>query len=384
MADPSQLQQVLMNLVVNARDAMPRGGRIVVQTHTVDIDARTAGDDPDVVPGPYVQLTVSDTGTGMSEETRSQIFEPFFTTKERGKGTGLGLATVYGVIRQSAGFIQVDSEVGKGTTFRVYLPRTDVVVLREAPKTAVATPLRGSETVLIVEDQEHVRALAVETLEARGYTVLCAADGREALEISATHPGSIDVLLTDVVMPGIDGRALAERLQVERPGTRVIYMSGYAEEVIGDRGVLEPGLTYLAKPFALDALAATVRAVMAHPIVRTVLVVDDDADVRALFREFLGGTYNVLMASDGREAVEIVRASKSVDLVITDLVMPNQEGIETIVQLRTIQPLIKVVAVSGAFGGQFLNRAERLGANASLLKPVSRETLHRTVRQVLN
>jgi PAS domain S-box-containing protein len=389
VADPSQLHQVVMNLVVNARDAMPSGGRVLIQTSNTTV----RGDEgPDVAPGPYVVLSVSDTGIGMDDETRAQIFEPFFTTKERGKGTGLGLSTVYGVVHQSGGFIQVESRVGKGTRFAVHLPRTMADV---APVAGGPRPERpvGSETILIAEDQPHVLALATEALQALGYAVLAAADGAEALHLAGRHAGPIHVLLTDVVMPGLDGKAVAERLAVTRPDTKVIFTSGYTDDVIGLRGVLDAGVAYLPKPFTADTLGAKIREVLgAGPAARrtprgdrrTVLVVDDDENVRNLFVECLDRDYRVLHAGDGEEAVSIVRREHALDLLITDLFMPKQEGLETIQAVRALRPGMRVIAISGAFGGQFLKTAERLGVDATLLKPIRLDTLRKTVDDVLS
>jgi CheY-like chemotaxis protein len=375
-----------MNLVVNARDAMPSGGRVLVHTG----NAALKGDEaPEIAAGPYVVLSVTDTGTGMDEETRAQIFEPFFTTKERGKGTGLGLSTVYGVVQQSGGFIRVDSQVGRGTTFTIYLPGTGAEV---APAVAGGRPAQrfGSETILIVEDQTHVRALAVESLRALGYDVLAAHDGATALRLAGEHAGPIHVLLTDVVMPGLDGKAVAERLAATRPDTKVIYTSGYTDDVIGMHGVLDAGTAYLPKPFTAATLGAKIREVlgvaplrMPRADRRTVLVVDDDENVRSLFVECLDAEYRVLQAGDGEEAVAIVRRERDLDLLITDLFMPKQEGIETIQAVRDLLPGLRIIAISGAFGGQFLKAAERLGVDATLLKPIRLDALRKTVEDVL-
>ena len=261
-ADPGQLEQVLMNLAVNSRDAMPQGGKLTLETSNVDLSEGYAADHYPAQPGSYVMIAVSDTGTGMSEETQAHMFEPFFTTKEKGKGTGLGLATVYGIIKQSGGFIWVYSELGHGTTFKIYLPRVqesaDVAKAGAARRRAA----RGSETVLLAEDEAPVRAVARQVLERHGYTVLEAPSAEAALDIAARYSGAIHLLLTDVIMPGLSGRELANRLADLRPEARVIFMSGYTDDAVTRHGVLEAGLAYLQKPFTPDALGQKVREVL--------------------------------------------------------------------------------------------------------------------------
>src|SRR5439155_678671 len=261
-ADPGQLEQVLMNLAVNARDAMPNGGKLTLETGNVDLGASYAADHYPARAGPFVLLAVSDTGIGMNEETQAHMFEPFFTTKERGKGTGLGLATVYGIIKQSGGFIWVYSEVGHGTTFKLYLPRVEELAERAAaPAQARTRPARGTETVLVVEDEAPVRNVARQVLERHGYTVLEAPSAEAALDIATRYSGAIHLLLTDVVMPGLNGRELASRLADLRPDARVIFMSGYTDDAVTRHGVLEPGSAYVQKPFTPDSIARRVREV---------------------------------------------------------------------------------------------------------------------------
>jgi len=261
-ADPGQLEQVIVNLAVNARDAMPGGGRLTIETRNVDLDAAYAAEHRTVVPGPYVVIAVSDTGTGMSADTQAHMFEPFFTTKEVGKGTGLGLATVYGIVKQSGGSIWVYSELGHGTTIKVYLPRVDEPPdPLAAPGLANPERLRGTETILLVEDEPAVRAVARQILARQGYTVLEAPDGPAALAMVAGR-ARVDLILTDVVMPGMSGRTLADQLATRWPGVRVLYMSGYTDDAIVRHGMLEPGLAYLQKPFRPDALVRKVREVL--------------------------------------------------------------------------------------------------------------------------
>jgi PAS domain S-box-containing protein len=261
-ADQSQIEQIIINLALNARDAMPRGGKLTITTANADLGSQSARHHPEVIPGSYVLLTVSDTGSGMSAETQSHIFEPFFTTKEMGNGTGLGLATVYGVVKQSGGFIWVYSELGRGTTFKVYLPGVFDVAVTPDPDKSRKKIARGSETVLVVEDAQPLRELARELLEGSGYTVLEAANGIDAVQLVEQHQGPIHLLLTDVIMPGMDGRRLAESLAPRRPEMKVLYMSGYPDEAIVRHGILEPGIALLQKPFTAEALTRSVRKVL--------------------------------------------------------------------------------------------------------------------------
>jgi CheY-like chemotaxis protein len=261
-ADQSQIEQVILNLVVNARDAMPQGGRLVIQTASVDVDQDFVDQHLGLKPGPYVLVSVSDTGSGMDRETLKHIFEPFFTTKERGKGTGLGLATVYGIVSQSEGKVWAYSEPGKGATFRVYLPRITRTGEPETPAAAPEGPERGSETVLVVEDENTVRLVAVGSLRKAGYHVLEAADGDEALRVASEHEGPIHLVLTDVLMPGIHGPALVSRLVESRPGIRALYMSGHADDALLHHGILEGGVTFLEKPFTRRDLTKKVREVL--------------------------------------------------------------------------------------------------------------------------
>jgi DNA-binding response OmpR family regulator len=262
-ADPGQIEQVILNLAVNARDAMPHGGKLTLETANITLDENYARYHAPLQPGDYVMLSISDTGTGMDPETQSHIFEPFFTTKGT-KGTGLGLSTVYGIVKQSGGYIWVYSEPGKGTTFKVYFP-----LASEASEPATAPPVLrhakpedGLETILLVEDEENLRQLCHQYLETQGYKVLQAGDGAAAVQICTAYQSPIHLLLTDVIMPGMNGRQLAQRITALRPTTKVLFMSGYSENAIGHNGTLEAGINLLQKPFTLPALKNRVREVL--------------------------------------------------------------------------------------------------------------------------
>jgi len=267
-ADPGQLEQVIVNLAINARDAMPSGGKLTITTANVKLDESYVDRRVVVRPGSYVQLGVTDTGCGMDEQTQSRIFEPFFTTKAVGKGTGLGLATVYGIVKQSGGYIWVYSEPGHGTAFRIYLPMVEALAEGPARVEPREEPLRGSGTILIVEDDAPLREVTCEFLKSSGYTVLEAESPDEALRAVERHEGPIDLLLTDMIMPKMNGRELATRLSAARPGMKILYVSGYADGIVRDdaQRVLEPGLAFLQKPYTRYALTRKVREVLERPV----------------------------------------------------------------------------------------------------------------------
>ncbi len=261
-ADPGQIEQAILNLVLNARDAMPSGGTLAIETSNAPLDESFTRSHVPTQPGPYVCVAVSDTGVGISDEVKARLFEPFFTTKERGKGTGLGLSTTYGIIKQSGGYLWCDSEVGRGTTFRVLLPRVEEPVAQTEERKPLPPIHPGDETLLLVEDEPEVRSLVQRILKTQGYTVVTAANPDEALAVAREFKGPIQLMVTDVVMPGMSGLQLAERLAPMRPDMRVLFMSGYTNDAIGHQGVLDPGTAFLQKPFTPNALARKVREVL--------------------------------------------------------------------------------------------------------------------------
>jgi CheY-like chemotaxis protein len=259
-ADAGQLTQVIMNLIVNARDAMPDGGTITIETANIELESEYLEKRLEVIPGSYVLLSVRDTGVGLDAETQSHIFEPFFTTKGEGKGTGLGLSTVYGIIRQNNGYIWVYSEVGQGTVFKIYLPRVAEDEIEEITHQPVeVTSLEGTETIMLVEDEVNVRLVARKFLQKQGYTVLEAGHPKEALEVCERDDHAIDLLITDVIMPDMSGRELAEQLTRKYPHLKVLYISGYANEALNQYGVIGSGIAFLEKPFSSESLALKVR-----------------------------------------------------------------------------------------------------------------------------
>jgi len=266
-ADPGQIEQVILNLIVNSRDAMPDGGKLWIETRNVEVTASFSSDQSSIKPGSYVMLSVTDIGVGISPDTLPHIFEPFYTTKESSRGTGLGLSTVYGIVKQSGGHITVASEVGKGTTFKVYLPRVEDAL--EAPPNvewARTAGEKGKETILLVEDEPGVRELARMVLSEQGYTVIEAQNSEDAVRLAGRHGSEIHLLLTDVVMPGMSGHDLAKHLTALYTNLRVLYMSGYTYNVIAENGTLEEGLSFLQKPFTPQVLTQRVREALSGPV----------------------------------------------------------------------------------------------------------------------
>ncbi len=375
LIDPTQLELVLLNLVVNAVDAMPDGGAITIEAAAHE--AAPPLPDADLPPGPCLVISVADQGGSMDDAALARAFEPFFTPRARGRSHGLALSTAFGIVKQSGGHLAAFSEPGVGCTFRVYLPAAQSSG-EQAPvsRPADTAQLRGSGTVLLVEDDEGVRRLVEAVLTEAGYDVLVASDGTTAIDLAARHAGRIDLLLTDVVMPGMGGRAVADGLRQQLGPMRVLYMSGHAENAVLMRGVLEPGIQFLPKPFTPATLLQEVRDALARPVLQPCIVVaDDEAPLRHLLsRTLTRAGYEVLEAGNGRQALELCGRHR-VDLLLTDLVMPEQEGLETIRELRRFRPHVRIVAMSGAFDGKFLQVARAFGADAVLQKPFDGQSL---------
>jgi PAS domain S-box-containing protein len=386
VADPTLLQQVLMNLVLNARDAMPDGGALRIGLKHVQTTPPTGEQSPEAgaLPGAYLQIEVADSGCGMTEDVLQHVFEPFFTTKPVGYGTGLGLATAFGIVKQMGGWIRAQSRPGEGSTFSIYLPDAGVPAVVKQPAGDVDAPPSGVGCILLVEDAREVLDFTAEALRNLGYTVLEASTPAEALELAHQHGSAIELIVSDVLLPGTDGPRLVRSLRTVCPTASVLFVSGYASSSLNPAILDELDARYLPKPFELAKLARAVHEsfLERHRGCR-VLVVDDEPAIRELLETMLSDAgYEVLAAADGREALRLLK-SESVDLILLDLVMPNSEGIETLSELRRGGLQTPVIAMSGAFGGQFLAVARHLGAKATLPKPISRLTLLRTVKQVL-
>ncbi|MGJ5817410.1 PAS domain S-box protein [Paludibaculum fermentans] len=382
-ADPHQLEQVLMNLVINASDAMPAGGLVTIELQDVELDEAYVGSHLGVKPGRHAMLAVSDTGHGMDAKTQARIFEPFFTTKPAGKGTGLGLSTAFGIVKQSGGHIGVYSELGVGSTFKVYLPAATAMARVGDEKPAV-TSLSGSETILLVEDDPGVREFAVRVLKELGYTVHEAANGEQALRIGRILGELLDLLVTDVVMPNMGGRQLSEALAPICRKMRVLFMSGYTQNAIVQHGVLDPGLEFLAKPFHSRSLGERIKEVLSTPIrPRSVLLLEGDPAVSALLRDALEvGGYTVALATEASEAVARCR-QKPVDLLVVDAVAPTLDALDQIHELSDELPHVRLVTLAHNWDEQIRREARRAGAHECLQKPVSLDLFLKTVRDLI-
>ncbi len=382
LADAAQINQVLMNLAANARDAMPGGGILRIETRNVELNAVEAARRA-LAPGRYVSLRVTDTGAGIPKDVMPHLFEPFFTTKQPGQGSGLGLATVYGIVKHSEGSVEIQNEEGAGATVTIHFPESRA----ENPKPQAAAgsgDAVGTETILLVEDDEQARRAFTRILRDSGYRVLECARISEACEHAAKYPGEIGMLLTDLAMPERSGIELARSIRELRPQIRIVAMSGCAERSGIEQARTELDAGYLGKPFTPADLRAKVLETMSgRGRGETILVVDDEAPVRAVLRDFLASAgYSVLEAANGAEAVRQVRAGR-IDVMITDLSMPEQEGLETIQLLHKQHPQLKMIAMSGRFPWSILRAAETFGANASLSKPVQCDQLLQTVARVI-
>lgn len=379
--DPAQLRQVISILVANAREAVLVGGTIAIHLASTELDESSARA-YDIRAGRYAMLTVTDNGCGIPSRIKQRVFEPFFTTKPHGQGAGLGLATAYGIIKQSGGHILLESQPGIGTTCKVFLPQ-----VYDGSESAPAKPAKGTtrrnETILVVEDDPAIRLLVEEILAGAGYQVLMAGSGPRAIEIADEYEGVIHLLLTDVVLPNMGGKQISDRVALVRPEMKVLFMSGYTGHATDERENLEPGVEFLQKPFTPDALCERIGALLSTPsAIRRILVVDDDASLRNLLAQTLEGAgFQAFTAEDGREARLQIEAHR-IDLVITDLAMPGEEGMELIRALRREQPDVKIVAMSGAFGTDVLRAAQALGADLSLVKPLSKEILLQSIEQL--
>jgi two-component system cell cycle sensor histidine kinase/response regulator CckA len=397
-ADQVQIEQIIMNLVVNARDSMPKGGKITIETSDVWLDEASAIGPEKVLPGPYVMLSVNDTGQGMTKEVKERIFEPFFTTKDKGKGTGMGLATVYGIVLQHKGYITVDSEQGKGTTFRLYFPVATVASGEaDVTKNDHKTLPRGNETILVVDDEPVMAKLVMNILQPLGYTILQTAVAQDALRLGDTYEGVIDLLLTDVIMPEMNGKQLADIFLYKRPGTAVMYMSGYTDDVIGLHGILEQGIYFIQKPLNTAALASKIRDVLDKRRERGeiplspedmdpmhVLLVDDEKVNRDLIRRFLHPfpiTFDE--AENGNRAIEMF-SLHHYDLVLMDLNMPQMDGLAATAEIRTRERSLNakptpVIAVTGSDSQDDTQKCAEAGCTRHLAKPIRKEKLIKTV-----
>ena len=381
-ADPNQLEVAILNLAVNARDAMPDGGKLTLETANVHVDEAYAATQAEVAPGSYVMLAVTDNGTGMTEGTIARAFDPFFTTKDIGQGTGLGLSQVYGFVKQSGGHVKIYSEVGEGTTVKVYLPRFHSDVPAEVVESR-PPPVRGakSEAILVVEDDAGVRAYTTEILRELGYTVLEAATGRAALEILATHP-EVQLLFTDVGLPGgMNGRQLADVARGQRRDLKVLFTSGYARNAIVHDGRLDPGVELITKPFTQAALATRLRTILdARASPARVLVVEDEVMIQMLGKEYLEEAgFKVDLAGSATEALNTLRlVGGRVDAVIVDIGLPDRSGDVLLREIRTLYPSMPIVLATG-----YGNAVKPVEANSSFLqKPYTKAGLIAALRSV--
>ena len=379
--DPAQIQQAILNLAANAQDAMPGGGTLAIHLTSTELDESSANAE-NIPKGRYAVLEVKDNGRGMTPQTKQRAFEPFFTTKASGQGSGLGLSTVYGIVKQNGGHIRLESELGAGTVCKIFLPQ-DCDGPNSAPAKLGQAATRRNETILLVEDDPSIRVLVEEILASAGYNLLAAETGDRAIQLADEYEGDIHLLLTDVILPNMGGKEIAARIAVVRPEIKVLFMSGYMGDTASGSGSLEPGVEFLQKPFTPDALCEKIGGLLStSSLIRRVLVVDDDASLRNLLAQTLEGAgFETFTAGDGREARMQIE-KHLIDVVVTDLAMPGEEGMELIRALKKRQPDLKIVAMSGAFGSEVLRAARALGAHISLIKPISKETILQSMDQL--
>jgi two-component system cell cycle sensor histidine kinase/response regulator CckA len=370
--DAGQIEQVIVNLAVNARDAMPSGGRLIVETANVELSAEECLEHPGRSPGRYVAVAMTDTGTGMSSDVMSHIFEPFYTTKEPGRGTGLGLSVVHGIVEQSGGFLDVRSEPGAGTAFTIYLPAADGLVEYSGGAQAASNAAHGSGTVLLVEDQDELRRLLRRTLETHGYKVLEAANGQAALAVGRSYAGTIDAVVTDVVMPTMGGRELVEKLRTKQPDVRVLYISGHTDDAVVRHGVIDASHAFLQKPFPPSVFVSKVHELFAQrKRGKHLLFVDDEAPLVYLATRTLEERgYRVSGCGNGADALAAFkRDPNAFDLVITDLTMRGMSGLELARALKDLRPELPVILASGFIDDELRGKAAAAGVNELLYKP---------------
>jgi CheY-like chemotaxis protein len=375
-----------MNLAVNARDAMPHGGKLTIETANVELDEAYADGHPGVRPGSYVMLAVTDTGCGMDGETLSKIFEPFFTGKERGKGTGLGLATVYGIVKQSGGEIRVYSEPGHGATFKIYLPPAPAEP--QQPESRAETPERqgGGEHILVVEDEASLRSLFQKILSSLGYRVSAAAHGGEALLLVEEQGLKPDLVITDVVMPGMSGPALVERLRRTYRNLRVLYMSGYPDNAIVHDGVLDPSTPYIQKPFNTRDMAAKVIEVLrggraTERSRKSILMIDDDAQFRGLVHHFCRKGGHDFMGVDSSSAALECLGQRGVDVLLVDLNIPGTDGRRVLEEIRAAGHTMPAIVLTGDMYAVDLDALRPLGAVRALEKSSRAEPLLQVIEE---
>jgi CheY-like chemotaxis protein len=385
-ADPNQLEIAIINLAVNARDAMPNGGRLTIETANVHLDERYAASQVEVLPGQYVLLAVTDNGTGMPPDVRAKAFDPFFTTKDVGHGTGLGLSQVYGFVKQSRGHVKIYSEVGEGTTIKIYLPR-----FHASAEAAIDEPERiaprgtNNEAILVVEDDPDVRAYSVETLREIGYHVIEAPTGREALRVLEANP-KIAVLFTDIGLPGgMNGRQLADEAQKHRPNLKVLFTTGYARNAIVHEGRVDPGVELLTKPFSQAALAGKLRDIIdARTTPARVLIVEDEVLIQLVAKEYLEDAgLKVDTAGSATDALNKLRLIPGgVDAIVVDMRLPDRKGDDLVREIRSIYPTMPVVVASGDGKASLRTLFNDLSTISFATKPYTADDLYAALRAV--